>query len=406
MTKEIKKIAAIAASMMLVFSMAAAVYADDDPATFTNGVVETDNVKINIKKTLTVKNPVTCTVKGPGITYTYAVASVTPSAENGGTSVRDNQDREAHVEAMPADAVSLVDDHDTAAFLVSDDLNASEDGEPNVRNITAEVDISKFTHAGIFRCSITETPTIADNSVAEGSREAAVGVTELASPIDRVRYLDVYVINDGDGLKVSGYVVHTKNGNQKIEFSQQVKNDGALADPPVFETKNITLTKQVGGNMGDKQHPFAFTATVQDTENRQYYASMTAPADGAIGDLCTAGTATSPSLKHGETYYINGVSTVATVAYVETNNTSDKYKVTITGRTPAASSDAVSPVAAGATKEMSATNVTQAAAVTFTNELDSVSPTGVIRRFGPYIGMVLIALALIAFMKKRMSSNK
>ena len=100
--------------------------------------------------------------------------------------------------------------------------------------------------------------------------------------------------------------------------------------------------------------------------------------------------AVSTTLADTETYYISGISHTGTVTYTETNNTADTYQTSITGGT----ASAASALAPAGTKAMAATDVDDAGAVTFTNNLDEVSPTGIIERFGPFLAVAMVGAAL------------
>ena len=63
----------------------------------------------------------------------------------------------------------------------------------------------------------------------------------------------------------------------------------------------------------------------------------------------------------------------------------------ITGGT----ASAASAVAPSAKKSMAETAVGSAATVTFTNTLSGISPTGLVFRYGPYIGMLALAVVLL-----------
>lgn len=171
---------------------------------------------------------------------------------------------------------------------------------------------------------------------------------------------------------------------------------------------NITLTNNVTGNMGDRSNQFAFSGAISDNGRYIYASKGSAPTATNANKIEDSGSGTSISttLAHGETYYISGLSSDALVSYTETNNTQDTYSVSITGGT----ASAASAVAPSGTKSMAQSPITgstnNASAVTFTNNLDSVSPTGVVLRYGPYIGMLAIAAALIVFARRRKAEGE
>jgi hypothetical protein len=107
--------------------------------------------------------------------------------------------------------------------------------------------------------------------------------------------------------------------------------------------------------------------------------------------------AVSTTLKHLEKYYVSGLSKSATYQFIETNDTDDIYKVKINGENE-------TNVASESTKESASTSAETVPKMKFTNTLNSISPTGVIMRYGPYVGMVLLA-GLFIFMRRRASTG-
>lgn len=356
----------IAGALICAMSVTAFAAGSSSPANPTN------TSSITIEKNLKVINPTLSSVDGPGVTFSYAIASETPSATNGGTTITDGT-HTGSVHAGPADGVTLAASSIEFPIGTAVDAAASP-GADNVKSIAANVDLSKFSKPGIYRYKLTETAT--------GKDTCGVVNTE------GTRYIDVYIENDTTGMKVAGVVMHdgtTADGKpaQKKTF-----------DNASFETVNVTLKKEVAGNMADRNNQFPFAGTVSDSSRYFYAAKGTSPAATDANKISAADV--SITLAHNEMYYINGLSKNATVAYTETNNTSDTYQTAITGGT----ASAASAVAPNATKAMAATDVDDAAAVVFTNTLDSVSPTGVILRFGPYVAMIAVAAILIATRKR------
>lgn len=367
---KIKKIATLALGLTLALGMTTTAFAagssnPDNPAAGS---------QITIEKNLKVSNPDLDSVAGPGLTMNYAIAPVAPAADNGGTTITDAQKHTGAVHQGPADGVTL--SADSISWAVDEAVDASAAGADNVKSITADVDLSKFSVPGIYRYELSE--TVGTDTSATG----AAGET---------RYIDVYIANaaSGTGLEVKGVVMHdgqTANGKpaNKATFGEEK-----------FETVNIELEKEVTGNMGDKNNQFPFTATTSD-HGRYHYAKKAEAPTAIEGNKKAEGTE-STTLKHGEKYYISGLSkNTAKIAYEETNNTQDVYQTSITGGTPSAAS----AVAAGSKKAMDSTDVKDAASVKFTNNLDEVSPTGVVLRFGAPL-LVLIAGGILLVMNRK-----
>lgn len=360
-----KKITTILLALIMMVAMSVAVYASDTPANNTN------TGAITIEKNLKVTNPTLTSVDGPGASFAYAIAPVAPSAANGGTTITDGT-HTATVHQGPANGVAL--SASSLAFPIGTAVDASASGADNVKSLTATADISKFSAPGIYRYEVTETATLGD--------------CEATNAGTGKRYIDVYVVNGTSGLEFAGLVMHdgtTANGApaQKTTF-----------DAASFETVNVTLQKTVSGNMADRRHEFPFAGTISDHSRYCYAKENTAPT--AVDADKNATGSFNVNLKDTETFYIAGLSKSATVAYTETNDTNDTYSTSITGGTASAASD----VAPGNTKAMAATDVDNAGAVVFNNAFDSVSPTGVIMRFGPYLAMIIVA-AVLFFMRRK-----
>ena len=361
-----------AVTAAFAISMSTAAFAAELDA----GVSETEDLTLNINKNITVTNPDLDSVDGPGMSYSYVIDPETPSEANGGTSVTDSENHTGNVHIGPADGVTLT--VSSVSWPVGIAVNASSAGADNIKNITSSTDLSKFTAPGIYRYRITETPEPADPS--------SVGVTDNG---DRVRYLDVYIVNGASGLEVEGYVLHDGSNNKKT------------FDTASYNTKNILLEKEVTGNMGDKNNQFPFSGTVND--NGRYFYARKAAAPTADDEYKIAGSrsgsSVSTTLAHTEKYYISGLSDIASVTYTETNNTPYTYAVSVTGGTASEATQ----VTSGETKSMEETAVREAEEVKFINDFESVTPTGVVSRYG--LGAMAVAAAFILFVLGRKKSS-
>ena len=352
MTTHKKIIAVFTAALLLVVGSSAQIFAAGTSNTGT----------ISINKTLTVKNPTLTSVDGPGASYTYAVAPETPSASNGGTTVSDGT-HSSTVKAGPANGVTLAGS--PIAFPVGTAVQASASGAANTKSITATADITKFSTPGVYRYKITETPSLGSAGVVDnGTRD---------------RILDVYIENGQSGLSIAGLVLHDANNNKLDGF-----------DPAVFETVNITLKNTIGGAMGDKNHEFPFVASVSDNGRFYYVKKNEAPTNS---DPNTTATSHNVALSDNQTFHINGISLNATVAYVETNDTSDTYEVNFTNGT----ASAVSP---NGTKEMTTIPVEANMLTVFENIFESTTPTNAVFIYGPYALIALLGIAVFALNRK------
>lgn len=392
-----KKFMTIVMTLALVLGMTvwAGFAADIGPN--SGGKATTSDTTLNIVKTLKVSNPSLVNVAGPGLQYSFTIA---PANVSPGTVITDNQGHSAAVHSGPTGGLTI---GSSPSFPVTDLLNSSSSGTDNTKNIVLNTDLTKFTEPGIYRYELTDTTT------STALQEAGV---DRAAKYTTVRYVDVYIQRVADTLAVEGYVVGSDNDGNGVLVKETFDTSTTTDDTEhvdyktydtrdIFDTYNLQLQKSVTGEMGDRHNQFPFAAALNNSGRRFYSAKETPP--GSTSTLNQDGgiTALSTTLADGESYYIAGLRKNDTVAYTETNNTQDVYSVTISKNGTPSAAQNVQPTG---TKAMDSTVAPDATNVVFENNHGSVSPTGVIMRFGPYIGMVLIA-ALLILMRKRAKSN-
>ena len=401
--RKLKKVGAflLSAAMALTIGSASAFAAD-----IGNGVATTGDNQITVPKGVTFINEDSVTSYGPGITYTYTLA---PAEVAAGTTVTDSNDNSTTVHAGPAGGLTL--ESASLAFPASETNTTSASGTQHSKNIVMNFDGSAFERAGVYRYVLTDTTSAA--------ALYAAGITRDAD-YDTTRYIDVFVKNVNGTMTVYGYALKTENNTTTAAsdkdpgfVSESPAEDGTSVDTDRYKTYNVTLTKQVAGTLADTEHEFPFAITVAN-DGKSYNAAKGNVAAAASAEA-TAATSLTTSLKHTQTYTIAGLSPHATVAYQETNDTTDLYEVTAAGSTSALTvtddGNKHYAVAAGAvsTYENDNTESSVAAvgsatnyqAVTYTNTLEEVSPTGLVLRYGAYVFMIAMALALLAVFRKR-----
>lgn len=414
----LKKIITVAAALAMAMSMSlvASFAADID-----NGVKNTTDTQISIPKGVTFINEDAVSSYGPDITYTYSVAPA--GITDGQYTVKDAAGHITSVNNGVADGLSFHNDVNSITFANSQLFTTSASGVETQKDIVLDVDLSKFSKPGVYRYKITDTTALADLY--------AAGITRDDN-YQEDRYIDVFIHRNATSgaLEISGYALKTTNDSTDGTATPPTAKDpgyvvasdvedGTPADTDRYETYNVSVTKQVAGAMGDREHGFPFDITV--TNQGKLFQSAYGDVNAAKAATAATTTALHPQngLKHGQTYTLVGLSPKATLAVVETNDTTDLYTVTVAGSTGSiqvtenASAKTYSIAASAVSTydaDNSATTVndlgakTNYSAVTYTNTLDDVSPTGLVLRFGIYF--FAIAAALMLFAVSRTSSDE
>ena len=400
--KKIKKSIATLATFAMVLSLSVV---SAFAAPIASGVATTADNQLTIPKGVTFLNDDSVTSYGPGITFTYSIAPAT--VEDGAVTVKDADGHIGTVHSGPAGGLTL--DSASLAFPASETFTTSPAGVEATKNITLNFDATKFARAGIYRYVLTDTTPKADLYAAGITRDDNY-VTE--------RYVDVFVKRGTNGMEVYGYALKVANNSTDATATPPTEKDpgfvaasnaedGTPAMTDRYKTYNVTLTKMVDGTLGDYNHEFPFAITVAN-DGKNYYA--------AKGDITAAKAATadaqtskSSSLKHTEVYTLAGLSPHATVGYQETNDTTDLYVVTAAGSAQAltvaddgnkhysvaAGNVSTYPSANSATSVAAVGATTNYSAVTYTNTLDEVSPTGFIQHFGMLFMIFAAGIAML-----------
>lgn len=405
--KTMKKIIAPLMGLVLTLVMTLSIGAAAIPS---SGEVESTDTTVTVPKGITLVNKDAAgQYYSADIDYTYTIAPADMSTFASQT-VTDDDSHTGTVHAGPTGGVTITDMPSFDSTLSSFTTTGNEITD----NLSLSTDLTKFTKPGIYRYTITDT-----------TATSALFAQGMNRPDDyqTVRYLDVYVhrnATSGD-LEVYGYTLQKESGRDaqsKIEldkdpgYVKSSESPSGYSTTDVYETYNVTLTKTVTGTLGDRNNDFPFVAAVSNNGYKYFTAKNSATAT----EQTAATTSVNTTLKHTDVFHINGLNSKATVGYTETNNTSDTYEVTVEGANNTLV--AMSEVAPNGTKALtagaitsydtdnSATSVedegtdTDYSAVTYINNIDEVSPTGVILRFLPFAIILGCGIALIALTRR------
>ena len=417
-TNFVKKLTAFTLSALLTAAASVPCFLTASAAEIGTGKTSASDTTLMIPKSVTVTNSTEGDYYGPAVIYSYTIA---PTEPTNGAKVKDDNGNDFPVEKGVEGGAVLAENGQVVfgSELVS---NVNTSGVEQKKNLTVNIDLAKFTKPGIYRYKIEDVTAI------ETLYNAGIN---RADNYDNDRYLDVYIKNNGEnGLAVAGYTLTTEN---EVEISAEDKDSGFVSKKVTVEgqevtlpddtyrTYNIRLEKQVTGDMGDKTHEFPFTAVI-DNGGLKYFHGKVSNSVNTESSEASLNT----TLKNGEVLYIRGLSPRAKIGYTEKNDTADTYKVTIEGRKGTTGNCdtlvAEQNVAADGTAALSSGSITDyetansAATVAtegeltnyrdveYTNNLATVSPTGIVLRFAPFI--IIAGLGIVLFVLARRTRRK
>lgn len=243
---------------------------------------------------------------------------------------------------------------------------------------TVSVDFSgvSFFKPGIYRYVITENdstnPDITDDA-------------------NQTRYLDVYVENaDNNEYKIAAYVVlasaQTPTKNDDGQWTYGEVKDNSFENK--YTTYELSLDKIVTGTMGDLTKEFSFTIFFEGPSNASFtYGNKTITLDDEGKESVNVKLADAT-----EAVVIKGIPSTVKYTIVEKLEVKEGYttsykinegkeiKDTTTGKQIMGKNDNV---------------------VECTNNKETVTPTGVILTFVPYIAMIVLAAAAFVIMRRR-----
>ena len=326
---------------------------------------------ISIPKTINLYNDELTQVYSPNITYSFTIEPaeiILNSNVSDGTYIR-------QISSGIQNGVTL-GNNGTITFTSA----AASTSTGVTGTLEINIDESKFPKPGIYRYKITD--------ITETTALAAAGITR--SPDYKSEYyLDIYIRYADNALETYGYTLITTNS--AATTGETIKMDAF--EPDNYYTFNIVLEKQVTGSMGDRNHEFPFAIVLNNNGLFYYITTNKTP----IND-----TTITTTLKHNTKYYIYGLSPLSTVQYTETNDTTDDYVVSVSCENNfiTLKNNEMRTTAILNVSDYSAINIiplidNEVSTVTYVNNLDEISPTGVVLRVHPYLYLLVISFILI-----------
>lgn len=179
---------------------------------------------------------------------------------------------------------------------------------------------------------------------------------------------------------VSVTVVLNPGTNKWVAQAPQYDNSDALtdADEAVNDAAaftntgayDLTIKKQVTGEMGDRDKPFDFTITILGTSEEEYPFTLTDASGTEKGTIRVENDEGSFQLSHGQRITIHGIPIGTTYTIAEPGAREDGYSVTPSGSPTSADVEAFTDGSCRGT-------LNQPTTVTYTNQKATAVPTGI-----------------------------
>ena len=401
--KNLKKLGALLLALVLVLSLGATAFADSDlvgDGVDGNKTATSSSTTVTLYKELTVYNPTATTINAPSISYAYAIEGA-----DGGSTITDTDG----ISAVTYAGVGTPSITATVTWAPPETVTAAAGGAKNIKPIVVNFGSVTFPRAGVYRYKITETIADADYT--------AAGVVD--GSISNVRWLDVYV---KDTNIIYGYVLMDA-ANDTVD-STTAKTEGFVATTGTgaktadqYHTFNLTIKKSVVDDEYIKSsgHKFPFTVTfTNSTVTGAVKPIVTATTNATLTQADAAAiasfAATAPKIADGASVTYTGIPMGTAVSIVEQNDVAGTtYAVTTTGADANISNEMV---ASGSSTSGTISITAQTAGseadktVAVTNNMQIISPTGVVLRVAPYILMLAAGIVLLALSRKRRSREE
>lgn len=335
----------------------------------------------------------------PNATYTYTV-----------TGIAANGTADSKLPIMSgAEAKTVTVTIDPAVFSSNDkdgdaakgDADGKKDGK-----ITKKLNVNftgSYGAPGIYRYQVTEHDP--------KDEDATLTFTDST---DDVFYMDVYVVNDGEGTKVTHTVFMKSNDTMpKYNESNADKADYSTGkiyeDVDTYTTYTLTVTKKVSGDMADAGATYNFDV---DFTGGMPAGTMVTVGDAMYTDHAAANGALSVDGQisivpgaNGRSVVISGIPSTAVYSVIENLDDTLGYTVsaTVNGQGVTVTSDTEDNTYTTASVNLKGDNDKDISdTVVITNTRNAVTPTGIVMNVAPYALLVVIAAAgCFVFLRKR-----
>ena len=393
-----KKLISVLLAVMLVMSLYAAAMAADpeNPINPNNGNVA--GAGRTVSWTDTFKATATDPQNLPAATFNYAIAAATAD--------------------VPATPSSPLVKKGVGAPTISNAVHAATtpgtDALTNSVTVTADFTNVSFTEAGIYRYNVTETKGT--------SNSAADIVIDTGNSNLGTYILDVYVKKvagtNGAADTFEPYAYALSKTGEFASFTHDTTNhvwnavykgndDAGKVNEIVNEltTYDLTITKVITGDAAANE--FEFTIDIIGVPSDVYVKQddKTAVAGG--------GTFTA-KLTNGKSTVIKGLPSIAGYNIKEAVNQLEGYEVTVTVNGTESTDKTYhwigtegQGVAYGSeVKDTGIVLGAQNTTIVFTNNLDNISPTGVVLRVAPYALILIAGVALVLISRRRRTEKE
>lgn len=346
-----KLFAAMMAGTLMTAMVGMTVSAED-----IDGVYAPENITIN--KTVTTDG----NTYAPATTFNFAVNTAAATIYDGNV-----------VYAGVEDGLTLT--NAGIAFTPGENVSASYTGAT-----TMTVDVSEFENPGIYHYTVNE---VTPESAYEGI------------DYDRTVYdVYVYIETDDKGVLSATNVVSV---NQTTETKGDLSFTNNYGSGDNNSTHDVTITKDVQGNQGDRDKDFTFKVKVTGATGEKYKVVQNGNTENATS--ITSDEEATFTLSDGDTIQIFGLSENDTVTVNEDDYSSDGYTTTY------ASTKAATTVTNDKDDKadyISGTITADEASITVTNTKNASTPTGIAMTYGPYALMVALAGGMaVLFLRRR-----